>query len=289
VIAQDAQTPTTTRRVRGLAEEITAKAPTNYDKVLAIEGWLAANTKYSLNAPLTPAGADVVDHFVFGTRLGWCEQVASTLVVMLRSVGVPARVATGFVTGTSDSLNGTYVVREKDAHAWAEVYFAGVGWQGFDPTASVPLAGDATATSSWLGSARSLLPILGLLTVVVAAAFGMLMLIRRRTHQQRRPRPAWAATMLARLERLGARAEVAHRPDQTVREYARALAVRLGEPQLVAVGGTIDSDAFSAAGAGPSDRAAAEQALDGVERAVRERMSRRRRGRVVRSIGTPTR
>jgi hypothetical protein len=93
--------------------------------------------------------------------------------------------------------------------------------------------------------------------------------------------------MLARLERLGARAEVVHRPDQTVREYARALAVRLGEPQLLAVGGTIDSDAFSARGADPAERVAAEHALRGIERAVRERMSKRRRNRVVRSVGTP--
>jgi transglutaminase-like putative cysteine protease len=289
VMQRDAETPPTTARVRQLAQQITANASTNYDKVLAIEAWLAANTKYSLNAPLSPANTDVVDHFVFDTHLGWCEQVASTLVVMLRSVGVPARVATGFVTGAPDSLNGTYVVREKDAHAWAEVYFAGVGWQGFDPTASVPLAGDAAATSSWLGSARSLLPALGLLTAVAAAMCGAFMLVRRGTHRSRRPRPAWGATMLTRLERLGARAEVVHRPGQTVREFARALAVRLGEPQLVAIGGAIDNDAFSAAGAAPADRAAAEQALTGVERAVRERMSRRRRGRVVRSIGTPPR
>jgi transglutaminase-like putative cysteine protease len=289
VLERDAQLPGTTKRVRELAAEITANAPTNYDKVVAIENWLAANTKYSLDAPLSPPGVDVVDHFVFDTRLGWCEQVASTLVVMLRSVGVPARVATGFVTGSSDSLNGTYVVREKDAHAWAEVYFAGVGWQGFDPTASVPLAGDAAATSSWLDSARSLLPWLGLLTLAVFAAAGIFATLRRRAHRARRPRPAWGATMLGRLERLGARADVAHPRDQTVREYARALAVRLGEPQLVGVGGTIDSDAFSAAGAGPSDRAVAERTLEGIERAVRERMSRRRRGRVVRSIGTPPR
>ena len=63
---------------------------------------------------------------------------------MARSVGIPARLATGFVPGTRDALTGQFVVRERDAHAWAEIYFPGVGWQPFDPTASVPLAGDAT-------------------------------------------------------------------------------------------------------------------------------------------------
>ena len=57
---------------------------------------------------------------------------------------------TGFVPGQRDALTGQFVVRERDAHAWAEIYFPGVGWQGFDPTASVPLAGDATPSGSWL-------------------------------------------------------------------------------------------------------------------------------------------
>ena len=73
---------------------------------------------------------------------------------MARSVGIPARLATGFVPGHRDALTGQFVVRERDAHAWAEIYFPGVGWQPFDPTASVPLAGDATTSGSWLQAAR---------------------------------------------------------------------------------------------------------------------------------------
>ena len=139
-----------TERVQILARQITASAPTTYDKVRAIEAWLGAHVKYSLNAPLAPRGVDVVDDFLFRSRVGWCEQVASSLVVMARSVGIPARLATGFVPGTRDALTGQFVVRERDAHAWAEIYFPGVGWQGFDPTASVPLAGDAHPSGSWL-------------------------------------------------------------------------------------------------------------------------------------------
>ena len=140
-----AQVPagSTTERVRALALRITSPAPTTYDKIKAIEAWLAANVQYSLNAPLAPKGVDVVDDFLFRSRVGWCEQIASSLVVMARSVGIPARLATGFVSGERDSLTGEFVVRERDAHAWAEIYFPGIGWQPFDPTASVPLAGDA--------------------------------------------------------------------------------------------------------------------------------------------------
>jgi transglutaminase-like putative cysteine protease len=284
ILYRDGQIPDTTERVRVLAQQITANAPTAYDKVLAIEHWLATHTKYSLNAPLSPPNEDVVDHFVFDTRVGWCEQVSSTLVVMLRSVGVPARVASGFVTGSRDAVNDWYVVREKDAHAWAEVYFPGVGWQGFDPTASVPLAGEAGTAQSWLHQARSLLPLLGLVALAVAlAAAGALALQRRAGTARRRP-PSWAATMLTRLERLGGRADVPRERAQTVREYSRALAVRLGEPQLVTVGGAIDADAFSARGIAPTQRTVAEAELDRIEHDVRERMSKRRHTRVVRSV-----
>jgi transglutaminase-like putative cysteine protease len=277
-----------TDRVAQLAQRITAGAPTTYDKVRAIERWLAANTKYSLDAPLSPAGEDVVDHFVFETRLGWCEQVASTLVVMLRSVGVPARVATGFVTGDRNPLTGRYVVRERDAHAWAEVYFAGVGWQGFDPTASVPLAGEARKEGSWLERARTALPWLaGVALLAASGAFLVAMLVRRVRGRAARPRPSWGAAMLQRLERLGRRSGVARDAAQTVREYARSVAVRLGEPQVAAVGALIDTDAFSARPVAANERADAERALARIEAAERERRSRRRRPRVVRSVDNP--
>jgi hypothetical protein len=288
VAAQYAQQPHTTSRVRELAGDITAVAPTTYDKVRAIERWLGDNTKYSLDAPLASPGKDVVDQFVFESRVGWCEQVASTLVVMLRSVGVPARVATGFVTGHHDPLNGRYVVRERDAHAWAEVYFPGVGWQGFDPTASVPLAGDAHRAKSWLEGARDALPFLiGFAAVGAALAVAAAALLRRVRRHAPRHRPGWATTMLRRLERLGRRAGLAYGAGQTVREYSRALAVRLGEPQVAAVGVTIDTAAFSARGVPPDEQHEAERALAQVEAAVRDRHSRRRKSRVVRSIDNP--
>jgi transglutaminase-like putative cysteine protease len=291
ILRRYAQVPVSTARVRRLAAEITATAPTAFDKVRAIEQWLGANTKYSLDAPLSRPGEDVVDHFVFDSRRGWCEQVASTLAVMLRSVGVPARVATGFVTGHHDPLTGRYVVRERDAHAWTEVYFPGVGWQGFDPTASVPLAGEAATAKSWFERAHAALPVLLVVAVVGTGgviAFGAL-LRRLRRGSARRRSPSWAATMLRRLERLGRRAGVTGDPGQTVVQYARSLAVRVGEPRLAAVGAAIDTDAFSAHGAASAERVEAEQALTQIETAVRRQHSRRRKPRVIRSIdSSPT-
>ena len=213
VLNQYAQPPFTTDRVRELAKRITAEAPTNYDKILAIEAWLAANVRYSLDAPLAPHGVDVVDDFLFRSRLGWCEQVASSLVVMARSAGIPARLATGFVPGSRDALTGQFTVRERDAHAWAEIYFPGIGWQPFDPTASVPLAGDANASGSLFQAARQHAVALGLLALALIA-FGIgapTLLARLRRRLDRRP-ASWASRRLARLERIGRRARTRPRP-----------------------------------------------------------------------------
>ena len=98
--------------------------------------------RYSLDIPALPAGADAVDQFLFVSRKGFCEQIGSSLVVMLRALGIPARLAVGYAPGERNPFTGLYEVRASDAHAWAEVWFPGVGWQSFDPTAEVPLAGE---------------------------------------------------------------------------------------------------------------------------------------------------
>ena len=188
-------------RVRALAREITANQPTTYDKILAIEAWLGSNTRYSLDAPLSPPGVDVVDDFLFRSRVGWCEQIASSLVVLARSAGIPARVATGFVPGQRDALTGRFVVRERDAHAWAEIFFPGIGWQGFDPTASVPLAGDAATGGSWLTNLRQ-----HALPLALAAAALVLGLVYLPLVAQPLPAPPGAARVVGRAHACPARA-----------------------------------------------------------------------------------
>jgi transglutaminase-like putative cysteine protease len=256
--------PDTTARVRALAERITANQTTTYDKIRAIEAWLATNTRYSLDAPLSPRGVDVVDHFLFESQLGWCEQVSSSLAVLARSVGIPARLATGFVPGEKDGLSGRFVVRERDAHAWTEIYFPGVGWQGFDPTARVPLAGEAGAARSWIENLRAhaveLAILLALLGWLVVSAPRLLAAYRRRMARRR----SWAIRSQARLERLGRKAGRPRRPAETPREYARAVADAVGDPRLAGVGEVIDEEIFAAHGAAPPARAAAELVLEEV-------------------------
>jgi len=90
---------------------------------------------YTLQPPLL--GAQPVDDFLFVTRRGFCEHYASAFVVLMRAAGVPARVVTGYQGGEANPVDGFVVVRQSDAHAWAEVWIAGRGWIRVDPTAAV--------------------------------------------------------------------------------------------------------------------------------------------------------
>jgi len=88
---------------------------------------------------LTPAllEGDAVDEFLFGTREGFCEHFAAAFVVLMRGAGLPARVVTGYQGGEQNPINGYLVVRQRDAHAWAEVWLPGQGWTRVDPTSAV--------------------------------------------------------------------------------------------------------------------------------------------------------
>jgi hypothetical protein len=77
----------------------------------------------------------VVDYFLFDSKQGFCDYYATAMVVLARSAGIPARPAFGFATGTFDPSQGKYTVLQSDAHAWPELYFPGIGWVEFEPTA----------------------------------------------------------------------------------------------------------------------------------------------------------
>ncbi|MEK6620089.1 MAG: transglutaminase domain-containing protein, partial [Chloroflexota bacterium] len=123
-------------RVRVLARQITAGRDNAYDKAEAIESFLRTNYRYAATVRAPPPGRDPVDFFLFDLKEDFCEYFASAMIVMLREVGVPARLVEGFTTGTFDPTIGKYVVRETNAHAWVEVYFPGYGWIEFEPTPS---------------------------------------------------------------------------------------------------------------------------------------------------------
>ncbi|MFC2025830.1 transglutaminase domain-containing protein [Chloroflexota bacterium] len=128
---------TITQRTYQLARDITADSETPYDKVVAINQYLRDNITYSDTIENPPADQDTIDWFLFSYRQGFCNYYSSSEIVMLRSLGIPARWAVGYAQGEKLE-NGTYVVRQKDAHAWPEVYFPGIGWIEFEPTVSQP-------------------------------------------------------------------------------------------------------------------------------------------------------
>ena len=124
------------QRVRDKAHQIADTKVTPYDKAEAIEAYLRATYKYSTVVKNVPAGRDPVDYFLFDLKEDFCEYFASSMAVLLREEGVPARVVEGFTSGVFDPAVGRFVVRELNAHAWVEAYFPQYGWIEFEPTPS---------------------------------------------------------------------------------------------------------------------------------------------------------
>jgi transglutaminase-like putative cysteine protease len=129
--------PEIPERVLSLAQKLTAPEPTAYDQAHTIESYLRTFT-YTLDLPAPPPDRDVADYFLFDLKQGYCDYYATTMVVLARAAGLPARFVTGYVNGTYDADKLRYVVTAADAHAWAEVYFPGHGWIEFEPTGGRP-------------------------------------------------------------------------------------------------------------------------------------------------------
>ncbi len=130
------------RRIEELAKGITAGAGSNYQRAKAIENYLKTNFGYTLELPGNRV-PDPLAYFLFERKKGHCEYFASSMTLMLRTLGIPARVVNGFRGGEYNDLTGNYIIRQKDAHSWVEAYFPEYGWVSFDPTPG----GGATATN----------------------------------------------------------------------------------------------------------------------------------------------
>jgi transglutaminase-like putative cysteine protease len=122
-----------TERMRGLAATA-AEQGTAEQRARAIESFLIRNYSYSLDLT-PPAAANPIDDFLFTAKQGHCEYFASAMVLMLRADGIPARLATGFLGAEYNPIEGYYIVRQSNAHAWVEAWLGDeVGWRQFDPT-----------------------------------------------------------------------------------------------------------------------------------------------------------
>ena len=121
-------------RVEELAARVTAPYDTRYDKAAAIEDYLKENYPYKLDIPPQSKDMDATAYFLFEQKAGYCEHFASTMAVMARSAGIPARVVTGYTGGEYNPFTALWEIRQSDAHAWVEIYFGSAGWVPFDPT-----------------------------------------------------------------------------------------------------------------------------------------------------------
>ncbi|PTX49344.1 uncharacterized protein DUF4129 [Melghirimyces profundicolus] len=137
-------------RVAEKAEELTRNEDNPYDKAVAVESWLKGESglRYETqDVPVPGRNQDFADQFLFESKRGYCDHFSSSMVVMMRSVGIPARWVKGFGPGEQKLIHTEasdergraapryqMTVRNSDAHSWVEVYFEGVGWLPFEPT-----------------------------------------------------------------------------------------------------------------------------------------------------------
>ncbi len=265
------QLPQIPARVTELAREVTAETTTPYDRARALESYLRA-IPYTLDVPFPPGDRDVADWFLFDLRKGYCDYYATAFVVMARAVGLPARLAVGYVSGTYDAKSNAYNVVEADAHSWPEVYFPGYGWLPFEPTGGrsalnrspqnplgrfpdfdLSLLDEALLSLSEVASQRATREAraaaqraVGLnLTLAAVALLSLVLLLRR---YKRRLTPA--ETIIALWERVGkwgrrlGRGPYAH---ETPCEYAMAIDERWSRPDRdLEKGATYLAKAYSA-------------------------------------------
>jgi hypothetical protein len=125
-------------KMKDLADSITGGASTDEEKALAVYDYLIKNYRYNLNSPWKGEG-NPLETFLLDVKEGYCEQFATSMSILLRHAGVPTRLVTGFQRGEWNKYGNYFLVRQKNAHAWVEVYLPSKGWTTFDPTPPVEI------------------------------------------------------------------------------------------------------------------------------------------------------
>ena len=222
-----------------------------YAEVMALTTYLQQNFQYSLQLGQVPPGRDPVDWFLFDAKIGYCEQFATAETLMLRSLGIPARLATGYSTGDYDPVLNQSIVREHDAHAWVEVWFSGHGWVPVDPSPGFSALPATKFPNRWaaaglasliphfsIGAPLAALGSLGLLAVIppaVAIALVVVLLsawIRTRRWRTRTRAAPGESELLRLYERVQRRLGRRRAPPETPLEYRRAARAGPVEPLL---------------------------------------------------------
>jgi transglutaminase-like putative cysteine protease len=255
-------------RVFALAKQITASSTSRYESAELIADYLRTHATYRLDSPVPLPGEDAVDRFLFVDRTGFCEQFASAQVVMLRALGIPARLVTGLGYGVRDGDKRLF--RVSDLHAWTELWVQGQGWVPSDPTAGVPLADANAGQTVRQRVANALTSLLRRINAVpggkpaVAAALVLLAVLAsrglsrrsRRTAARRQALPAGPAlqAFLRLDERLGDRRR---RQAESLRELAARL-----DPGLAGALNVVERECYSPTGPDAGEVRAAVAVLD---------------------------
>jgi hypothetical protein len=207
-------------RVRDAAAAVTAGAADRHDALASVEAYLRATATYRLDSPVPGPGVDAVEDFLFVSRTGFCEQFAAAEVVLLRASGIPARLVTGYAYG--DPVAGGRLMRARNAHAWVEVWFPGVGWSASDPTAGARLAPTAPpgvlerATAMGHALVANNLHRALLAVMLLALLWGGGMLVRSRAARVRRrrsrPRGRWSTSRWGSTRRVSERPAASEAP-----------------------------------------------------------------------------
>jgi transglutaminase-like putative cysteine protease len=224
-------------RVQALAREVVSDSETPYEQVIRLEQYLRG-FPYTVDIESPPPDRDVADYFLFDLGEGYCDYYATAFVVMARSVGIPSRLAVGYVGGYTDPEDDSIVLVEANGHSWPEVFFNQWGWIAFEPTGArleleylmpgavaeeIP-AEDLPERPSrpfrfpaWTGAA------LGILVLTVAGVWAW------RWRHRKQEGPLNLTTVWQGLVLYGARLGVDYATDQTVLEFADALMTELSE------------------------------------------------------------
>jgi transglutaminase-like putative cysteine protease len=250
------------QRARSLAlAAVNGHATSEFDEVMALTNYLQSNFRYSQQLGHVPAGRDPVDWFLFDVKIGYCEQFATAETLMLRSLGIPARLATGYSTGSYDPVLDQSVVRERDAHAWVEVWFPNHGWVPVDPSPGFAALAATQFPSHWaaggiarliphleIGAPLAAISSLGLLGVVPpAVVIGLLVVfawawLRTRRRTTRSKAPPGESDLLRLYERIQRRLGRRRAPPETPLEYLRE---SRPEPLLEEVTAAVNEGAYA--------------------------------------------
>lgn len=281
--------PDVLSRIRETAARVTAGANTNYDRVKALESWIGNTCRYNVNAAPAPADVDVVDHFLFISKEGYCDSFAAALAIMCRSIGIPSRVASGFAPGDFDTRNQEYLIREKHKHQWTEVFFPHSGWITFDATSESQDVSDAhkkdsITTKGVLGFllSRGWLPplALGIVLCMLAYVIKVELLDRvhlRSAHLAGLDLPDTNSSIVAIYEATCtslSKAGIARSPAQTPNEFLRSAQETLSVfpdafAALVALTNLVSQWRYSGAIAPQDDVSAATAAQEQIRKEIR--------------------